>query len=531
PPAYVAAEQIEEEGNDAHLREGSSDGAGYAVLQDDVEAQRQKKPPRNTVPSTRKYRYFNYKRQRYVFQEGANTFVRINASLHVLFDQIHPLRHGLTSQKAAQLLTRTGENQMQISQTPFLTLLANKLIHPFYLFQVASIIIWLYEDYILYSFVIAVTSTVSILWEIHTTRKNQRALQKLVHLDDTVTVLRDGSPKTIASRHLVVGDAIIMTQGKSPADVVLVQGDVVVDESGLTGETVNVVKTALSKFECRGNVFAADQCRVSMVYAGTEVVELKPGLYVGDSGEGGEKVVGIVVATGFNCSKGSLVRGILYPKKVDIRFYKDAMVFMGILGLIALVAFANRVTHGLKKGFGTVWVLFTSLDLITIAVPPALPLVLTIGVSQAVRRLKKKNIFCISPDRVNYAGRVDVFCWDKTGTLTLPSVSWAGVEKTRDGIFTGFRPIFRKDGDGDMERAVAACHCLNQVNGELIGSAVDKELFEATKYRLSQDEPTMTWNGNVFPVIAKVFRPQTLAPTPVNSPGIPEETTQEASIQ
>lgn len=40
-----------------------------------------------------------------------------------------------------------------------------------------------------------------------------------------------------------------------------------------------------------------------------------------------------------------------------------------------------------------------ALDLITIVVPPALPATLTIGTNFALARLKKKNIFCISPQR------------------------------------------------------------------------------------------------------------------------------------
>jgi cation-transporting P-type ATPase 13A2 len=64
------------------------------------------------------------------------------------------------------------------------------------------------------------------------------------------------------------------------------------------------------------------------------------------------------------------------------------------------------------------FVIVRALDLITIIVPPALPATLTIGTSFALSRLRKREIFCISPNRVNVAGTVDVMCFDKTGTLT-----------------------------------------------------------------------------------------------------------------
>ena len=58
------------------------------------------------------------------------------------------------------------------------------------------------------------------------------------------------------------------------------------------------------------------------------------------------------------------------------------------------------------------------LDLITIAVPPILPSVMTIGTAYSISRLKKDRIFCTSPPRVNVAGRVSIMVFDKTGTLT-----------------------------------------------------------------------------------------------------------------
>ena len=60
-------------------------------------------------------------------------------------------------------------------------------------------------------------------------------------------------------------------------------------------------------------------------------------------------------------------------------------------------------------------------------VPPALPTCLQIGISIGVWRLKRKNIFCISPQKVNIAGKISVMCFDKTGTLTEDGLSLYGV--------------------------------------------------------------------------------------------------------
>lgn len=54
-----------------------------------------------------------------------------------------------------------------------------------------------------------------------------------------------------------------------------------------------------------------------------------------------------------------------------------------------------------------------SLDLVTIAVPPALPAAITTGTIHAQRRLKKQGIFCVSPPRINICGKISLFCFDK----------------------------------------------------------------------------------------------------------------------
>ena len=47
-----------------------------------------------------------------------------------------------------------------------------------------------------------------------------------------------------------------------------------------------------------------------------------------------------------------------------------------------------------------------AVDLITISVPPALPLAMTIGIVYAQLRLKSRKIHCISPQRINISGQV-----------------------------------------------------------------------------------------------------------------------------
>jgi cation-transporting ATPase 13A3/4/5 len=60
----------------------------------------------------------------------------------------------------------------------------------------------------------------------------------------------------------------------------------------------------------------------------------------------------------------------------------------------------------------------TFLDLMTVTVPPALPVSMAFGVIYAIDKLKDKSIFCIEDNKVITGGVVSFCCFDKTGTLT-----------------------------------------------------------------------------------------------------------------
>lgn len=66
-------------------------------------------------------------------------------------------------------------------------------------------------------------------------------------------------------------------------------------------------------------------------------------------------------------------------------------------------------------------IIIESLDIITITVPPALPAAMTVGIVYAQRRLKRVGIFCISPQRINMCGQLNLVCFDKVEPLSLQS--------------------------------------------------------------------------------------------------------------
>ena len=153
-----------------------------------------------------------------------------------------------------------------------------------------------------------------------------------------------------------------------------------------------------------------------------------------------EPVLGLVTNTGFLTTKGTLVRDILYPQEIKFRFYDDAMKFVAIMFIIAFIGFVAIFPILVMRGASTNTLIDRSLNLVVIAVPPALPAAMSCGIVFAIQRLKSQKIFCISPPRVNLAGRITTFVFDKTGTLTEDGLSLHGLRPTTDqASFSQFR--------------------------------------------------------------------------------------------
>ena len=100
------------------------------------------------------------------------------------------------------------------------------------------------------------------------------------------------------------------------------------------------------------------------------------------------------------------------------------------MAVFSILASASTVPHQISIGVPTKILIDKSLDLITVCVPPALPAAMSCGIVFAINRLKKSQIFCISPPRVNMAGQITHFVFDKTGTLTAEGLEVLGFKPT-----------------------------------------------------------------------------------------------------
>lgn len=127
------------------------------------------------------------------------------------------------------------------------------------------------------------------------------------------------------------------------------------------------------------------------------------------------------------------MRDILYPREIRFKFHSDSMKFVFLMACLAVVGFCSTINLMINSGQTTASLIDHSLDLITITVPPALPAAMSCGMIFAINRLRKRNIYCISPPRINLAGIIRTFVFDKTGTLTEDGLSVLGFRSACDG--------------------------------------------------------------------------------------------------
>ncbi|KAG0150885.1 hypothetical protein CROQUDRAFT_709427 [Cronartium quercuum f. sp. fusiforme G11] len=417
------------------------------------------------------------------------------------------LAKGLTEKDSASRSQLFSDNVMEVKGKTTVQLLIDEALHPFYLFQIASIILWSIDDYYYYALCIAAISISSVLTTLVETKRNLARMQELSRFTCEVMVLRGTKWMTASSIELVPGDVIDVSAASLhtfPADLLLLSGDAIVNESMLTGESIPVSKLPAidSTLKAMYNMVGDPSPTLAkhILFCGTKIIRIrKSGRKSLSSSPAAidDAARAMVIRTAFNTTKGALVRSMLFPKPMDFAFYRDSFRFIGALTLIAGFGFIASAINFLRMGIRWETIMVRALDLITIVVPPALPATMSIGTSFAMSRLRKLGIFCVSPNRVNIGGKINLVCFDKTGTLTEEGLDVLGVRTVnrQSGDFSELYdeiedvPILgADDSKTPLRHALATCHGLKVVNGQVIGDPLDLKMFQFTRWSIEEGD-------------------------------------------
>ncbi|MBZ4204019.1 magnesium-translocating P-type ATPase [Mycoplasma tauri] len=242
--------------------------------------------------------------------------------------------------------------------------------------------------------------------------KNSSSASKLIQMVQTTTkVERNGVYYEIPLDEVVVGDIVILAAGDIiPADLrILSAKDLFVSQASLTGESEPVEKFASSR------------------YINTEVqsvTDLNNVAFMGSNIISGSAKA-IVIVTGDNTYLGQVAKKInekpaktSFEKGINAISWLLFKIMISVVPIVFLIVGLKNYSNGHK------WIeaLMFAISVAVGLTPEMLPMIVTSTLAKGATKMSKKKTIVKSLNSIQNFGAMDVFCTDKTGTLTLDQV-------------------------------------------------------------------------------------------------------------
>ena len=304
---------------------------------------------------------------------------------------------GLTTVEAQRRLAEYGANEIAERRPHAVLTLLRKFWSP---------IPWMLEATILIQVLLGKTGEAAIVGALLAFNaaisfiEEGRASKALTLLRKRLTtrarVLRDGRWQSVGAASIVPGDCVHIRMGDlSPADIRIVNGDVLLDQSALTGESVPV--------EARPGTLAYAAAVVRRGEATGEVVATGQHTYFGKTAE--------LVRTAKSAS---------HLQTTIFAIVKALIAFDAVL-VCALLLYAAAVGPPLTD------VIPFALILLVASVPIALPATFTLATALGSTELAHHGVLVTRLSAIEEAAGMDVLCTDKTGTITENRLALAGL--------------------------------------------------------------------------------------------------------
>ncbi len=197
-------------------------------------------------------------------------------------------------------------------------------------------------------------------------------------------------------KRAVPGDIVRIRAGDFvPADVKLLDGQLDVDQSVLTGESLTVPKE-----------------KSDMLFSGSII----------KSGES----TALVVLTGNKTYFGKTTELVQFARP---RLHSEEVITRIVTWLLVIVGVALAVAFGVSALAGLKWLIIVPLALVLLAssIPVALPAMFTISMAIGSMDLVKRGVLVTRLSAAEDAATMDTLCSDKTGTITTNRLSVAGI--------------------------------------------------------------------------------------------------------
>jgi len=349
---------------------------------------------------------------------------------------------GLTSIEARRRLRQCGANTMPDMRTHPLRMAFQKFWAPIpWMLEAAILLEWALGKYIeaaIIALLLVFNAALGLFQESHA-QATLAALKSRLALN--ASVRRDGAWKTLPAAELVPGDLVKLSLGGVvAADVTLIAGEVLLDQSMLTGESVPIEASAGVQ-----------------TYAGALVRR----------GEAEANVTATGARTKFGRTA-ELVRVahvVSSEQKTVLRVVRNLAAFNSVVIMI-VVAYAYALRMPVAEIIPLV------LTAILASIPVALPATFTLAAALGAQALAKLGVLPTRLSAVDEAASMTVLCSDKTGTLTQNALTVTTVHALPgfdEAHVLALAALASSEGGGDP------------VDGAIRTAAVGKPIVDAPK--------------------------------------------------
>lgn len=350
-------------------------------------------------------------------------------------------------------------NEFKVPKPSFFTLFKEQCVSPLFCFQVFSSLLMCLDDHVMNSLIstgmIIFVEASFVLSRVSTMKIFRKLEHKTCILKRILKGNGENCNETVNSTELRPGDRIIIDSLIDlPCDLVILEGSCAVNEAMLSGESVPLFKEEIIG---SSDILSFKNHRKHLLFAGTKLEKLYTPLTC------------VVLRTAYNTEQGVLLTKMLHSE--DIKYDPEALRFILLLSSIALLNSFFTYKYSKKKGYA---LLIDIIILFTNSIPFELPMEMGLSIQSAVKNLMIKRIYCLEPFRITLAGKVEVCCFDKTGTLVDSRIEVKKIELPNE----------------NTNKVLSACHNLINVNGTLKGDPLDIAIyahnFEKLPFKLLQ---------------------------------------------
>ena len=402
---------------------------------------------------------------------------------------------GLTDKEVVASRQNHGSNRIVSNKkNSFLKLLIESLNDPIIKILLIALgvkVVFLFRDSDFYELVgiilsILVASIISSLSEYG----SEKAFQKLAEENSKVNVkvFRNSKLVNIDIDDVVVGDVVLLESGdRICADGVLIDGEIYVDESMLTGETKEKLKEVNDKV-FRGSV-------ITNKHGIMKVYDVGANTFYGNIAKSIEEaspvsplklrlrnLAQIISRIGYFCAFLVMLSYLFNVIVVENNFELSKIILM-------FQNYKVLIPHLLYS-------LTLAVTIIVVCVPEGLPMMITLVLSSNMKRMLKNNILVRKLVGIETAGNINILFSDKTGTLTRGMFSVVGL-CLYDGTFYNKFNDVKSDKLKEILNFALIYNNAAFFNGANIigGNVTDRAIMEFVgenereKYKIVGEEP------------------------------------------